>query len=63
VFLNPWSASAVRTGPALVITGSISAHRSPVKSLRYRLRSFTGLSKHSQTRRPAVTLQIHLITI
>jgi hypothetical protein len=40
----------------------IGAHRSSVKSLGYRLRSFTGPSKHTQTRRPAVTLQIHLIT-
>ena len=45
-----------------MITGSISAHRSSVKSLGYRLRSLTGLSKHGQARRPAVTPQIHLIT-
>ena len=46
-----------------VITGSIKAHRSSDKSLGYGLRSLTPSSQHTQTRRPAVTLQIHTITL
>jgi hypothetical protein len=46
-----------------VITGSISAHRSSVKSLGYRLRSLIWPSKHSQARRPAITTSIHTITL
>jgi hypothetical protein len=58
----PWRVSH----PEMLTTAAAGDHpvacRSPVKSLGHRLRSFTGSSRHSQTRRSGVTLQTRLIT-
>jgi len=63
IWYSPWWPLTDRCAAFhAVITGSISAHRSSVKSLGYRLRSLTRPPKHGQARRPAVTPQIHSIT-